>query len=75
LWSFNCWLSYHGYKFRRKKIKIDSKPIFFTVFILATAILFLRLYFVNDGLSDGNGKIPTLNEVSVLGYILFEHVP
>ena len=54
-----------------EKININSKPIFFTVFIVSTAILLLRLYFVNNGLSDGNGKIPTLNEVSVLGYVLF----
>lgn len=54
-----------------EKFKIKSKPIFITVFIIGTAILLLRLYFVNNGLSDRNEKIPTLNEVSVLGYVLF----
>jgi membrane protease YdiL (CAAX protease family) len=54
-----------------EKIKIDSKPIFFTVFIAVAFVLFLRMYFVNNGVSDVNGRIPTLNEVSILGYILF----
>lgn len=54
-----------------EKIKINSKPIFFTIFIVVALVLFLRMYFVNNGLSDINGKVPTLNEVSILGYILF----
>ena len=54
-----------------EKIKIKSKPIFWSVFIGATIVLFLRIYFANNGLSDVNGKIPSLNEVSLLGYIVF----
>ncbi len=54
-----------------EKFKIKSKPIFFIVFISAFIVLLLRLYFVNNGLSDVNGKIPALNEVSYFGYIIF----
>lgn len=54
-----------------ERIKIDSKPIFFTVFTVVALVLLLRIYFVNNGVSDINGKIPPLNEVSILGYILF----
>ncbi|WP_165764760.1 type II CAAX endopeptidase family protein [Winogradskyella aurantia] len=54
-----------------EKIKIDSKPIFFTVFIVTALVLFLRLYFVNNGWHDINGNVPDLNEVSILGYICF----
>lgn len=53
------------------KFKIKSKPIFLIVFIGAYIVLLLRLYFVNNGLSDINGKIPPLNEVSIFGHILF----
>jgi membrane protease YdiL (CAAX protease family) len=54
-----------------EKIKIDSKPIFFTVFIVVALVLFLRLYFVNNGWHDVNGNVPALYEVSILGYIFF----
>ncbi|OZV70536.1 CPBP family intramembrane glutamic endopeptidase [Winogradskyella aurantia] len=55
----------------REKIKVNSKPIFISVIIVVALVLFLRIYFVNNGLSDVNGKIPTLTEVSILGYVLF----
>lgn len=54
-----------------ERIKIKSKSIFFTVFIVAALVLFLRLYFVNNGLSNVNGRIPSLNEVGVLSYAMF----
>ena len=54
-----------------EKFKIKSKPIFLTVFIVATIVLFLRMYFVGNGLSDVNGKVPNLSEISILGYIVF----
>ncbi len=54
-----------------EKFEIKSKPVFFIVFIASMVILLLRLYFVNNGLSDVNGKIPSLDEVSPLGYFLF----
>ncbi|MEY8020181.1 CPBP family intramembrane glutamic endopeptidase [Muriicola sp. SD30] len=57
-----------------EKFTIKSKPIFLAVFIAATILLFLRIYFAGKGLSDlngeVNGKIPTLNEISVLGYLM-----
>ncbi|UWX54222.1 CPBP family intramembrane metalloprotease [Maribacter litopenaei] len=54
-----------------EKIKINSKPIFITVFLIGAIVLFLRLYFVNNGLSDANGIMPSLNEVGFFGYVLF----
>lgn len=54
-----------------EKFQIKSKPIFLAVFIGAAMFLFLRIYFVDKGMGDVNGKIPTLNEISVLGYIVF----
>lgn len=54
-----------------EKFKIKSRPIFFSVFIGSAIVLFLRMYFAGNGLSDVNGKIPTLNEISVLGYMVF----
>lgn len=54
-----------------EKFKIKSKPYFLAVFIGATIVLFLRMYFVGNGLSDVNTKIPTLNEISILGYVAF----
>ncbi len=52
-------------------IKIGSRSIFFTVFLVSALVLFLRLYFVNNGLSDANGKIPSLNEVGILAFVTF----
>lgn len=54
-----------------EKFIIKSKTIFFTVFIAASLILFLRIFFVNNGMSDVNGIIPALKEISFFGYILF----
>ena len=54
-----------------EKFKIKSNPVFFTVFIGASLVLFLRIYYVNNGLSDVNGTIPALDEISFLGYVLF----
>lgn len=54
-----------------EKIKIHSKTIFLSVFVVAAFFLFLLLYFVKEVTGDVNGKIPTLNEVSILGYALF----
>ncbi len=54
-----------------EQFKIKSKPFFLGVFIVATVVLCLRMYFMGNGLSDVNGKIPPLNEISVLGYIVF----
>jgi membrane protease YdiL (CAAX protease family) len=51
-------------------IKIKSKSIFIAVFVAASAILILRLYFINNGLKNANGKIPHLNDVGLLSYIL-----
>jgi len=51
--------------------KIKSKPMFLAVFIGAAIVLYLRIYFIGNGLTDINGKLPTLNEISVLGYIAF----
>lgn len=53
------------------RFQIKSKLIFFAVFIGAAIVLFLRIYFVDKGMSDVNGKVPTLNEISVLGYLMF----
>jgi membrane protease YdiL (CAAX protease family) len=51
--------------------KIGSKAIFFSVFIGALIVLAMRLLLTDRGLGDINGKIPTLGETGVLGYILF----
>lgn len=61
----------NAYVISGEKIKINSKPIFITVFLIAALVLFLRLYFVNNGLGDVNGLMPSLNEVSFLSYVLF----
>ena len=55
----------------KEKIKIVSKPIFIIVFIVGFVVLLMRLYFINKGLNDANGKMPKLEEVSVLSYVLF----
>lgn len=54
-----------------EKFKIKSKPIFLAVFIGAAIVLYFRISLIGNGLSDINGKIPTLNEISILGYIAF----
>lgn len=53
------------------KIVISSKSIFLFVFFASAITLGLRIYFSNKGLSDINGKIPKINEVSITGYLLF----
>lgn len=55
----------------RAKFIIGSKPIFILIFIGASIVLVLRLYLINDGLSDANGYLPTLSEISPIGYFLF----
>jgi len=56
-----------------EKFTIKSKPIFLAIFIAASILLFLRISFAGKGISDlngeVNGKIPTLNEISVFGYL------
>lgn len=54
----------------KAKFTIDSKPIFILIFISASVVLILRLYLINKGLSDANGYIPTLSEMSPIGYFL-----
>ena len=53
------------------KFKIGSKLIFILVFVGASIVLFLRLFLINQGLDDQNGKFPALNEVSIVGLIIF----
>lgn len=53
-----------------EKFQVKSKPIFFVVFIVSAIVLFLRIYFVDKGMEDANGRLPTINEISALGYIV-----
>lgn len=54
----------------KAKFTIDSKPIFILIFISASVVLILRLYLITKGLSDVNGYLPTLSEMSPIGYFL-----
>ncbi len=55
----------------KAKFIIGSKPIFILIFFSASIVLVLRLYLTNKGLSDVNGYMPTLSEVTPIGYLLF----
>jgi uncharacterized protein len=51
------------------RVRIASKPIFFFVFISASVVILLRMYFVNTGAGNANGNIPDLQAVSLPGFI------
>ena len=56
------------------KFKMGSKSIFALIFLGALIVLGFRLFLTNNGLDDGNGGIPTLEEIDILGYILMGFV-
>ena len=52
-----------------EKIRIKSIPIFIGIFVAASTIVIIRLYLVNNGMSDNNGTSPHLSEVTFPGWI------
>lgn len=52
------------------KIRIHSKLIFAVVFLLITVVLYFRLYFLNEGIPDGNGFFVKLEVFSPMGFVL-----
>lgn len=53
-----------------EKIKINSKRLFWSFFILTVFILIWRFYIVEKGGNDWNGFYPKLSDFSLLGIIL-----
>lgn len=54
----------------KEKVRIHSTKIFLIVFVLVTAVMLIRLYFADNGMTNINDKIPSLSEFSILGFIL-----
>ena len=52
-------------------IRISSWPLFILIFISVFIVLALRLYLIEYGMDDGNGKMPVLAEVGPVAYIIF----
>ncbi|PQJ16541.1 CPBP family intramembrane glutamic endopeptidase [Aureicoccus marinus] len=51
--------------------RVRSWPVFIAVFVGSLFVLGMRLYLIDHGMSDVNGRIPKMEEVSTLGYGLF----
>ncbi|MGB5693172.1 MAG: CPBP family intramembrane glutamic endopeptidase [Flavobacteriaceae bacterium] len=52
-------------------IKVSSWPLFLIIFMSAFIVLVLRLYLIDHGMNDVNGKMPALGDVGPVAYILF----
>ena len=50
------------------RIKVDSKPIFIVIFLIAFGVLLWRLSIVSE---DSKGPVPHLSEVGWIAYLLF----
>lgn len=51
--------------------RISSWPVFLAIFFGSLVVLWVRLYLIDHGMSDGNGNMPRLDEISGIGYGLF----
>jgi len=52
------------------RVKIGSITIFIVIAVVASVVLFLRMYLIQYGLSDMNGFFPVPEEVTPLGYLM-----
>ncbi|MCE2612120.1 CPBP family intramembrane metalloprotease [Flavobacteriaceae bacterium D16] len=52
------------------RFAIGSKPIFVITLIGIGIVLFFRLFLTGNGMADINGKIPSLGEVGLFGYVM-----
>jgi len=52
------------------RVKIGSVTILIIIAVVASVVLFLRMYLIHYGLSDINGFFPVPEEVSPLGYLM-----
>ena len=52
------------------RFRIGSKSIFTLIILGALIVLFFRLLLTNNGLNDGNGGIPTWEELGNISYVL-----